>query len=345
MKSSTTTVWLLPAGILLMTFLCCGCSAFHGSRAMDMAPFAENTSLMFAEAAKVSRPFRAVYLRPYANIPEVGAMQRQARPLIAGLRGLVLYSNQVVALNMSNKSDREKNRLLAEYLGEATGSVAKREKLESLGITAAGLDSILASVRSAETFLKGIDAASSLVNVIVVALLDGFEEINDQLPALMNAFDAAIEKSYKEKRAAYEGLTRLQARYMIAATWLYESKSGNPTALDSLFSTDPSMRTFIPSPSQATPEQLESAEKELMTRLERISSLIEQLRDARARYQATQEELTDLRIDLEQRIKVARDAVIVWGQSHRNLGAGIPVPPLVNLSKIASGVVGAVPLP
>jgi hypothetical protein len=69
------------------------------------------------------------------------------------------------------------------------------------------------------------------------------------------------------------------------------------------------------------------------------------LRDARARYQATQEELTDLRIDLEQRIKVARDTVVVWGQSHRNLGAGIPVPPLVSLSKIASGVADAVPLP
>ena len=37
-----------------------GCSKFRASRSMDMTPFAENTSIMFAEAAEVGRQYRTV---------------------------------------------------------------------------------------------------------------------------------------------------------------------------------------------------------------------------------------------------------------------------------------------
>jgi hypothetical protein len=31
----------------------------------------------------------------------------------------------------------------------------------------------------------------------------------------------------------------------------------------------------------------------------------------------------------------------VWAQSHRNLGAGIPVPPLIDVAGFATGLVGS----
>lgn len=172
-------------------------------------------------------------------------------------------------------------------------------------------------------------------------MLDGLDGINAAVPGLIQAFDAQIERRYREKRAAYEGLAQLQARYLLAATWLYEWKSGHPTAADSLLRLDPSMRAFILSREGVTSQQPDAAETALVTRLECISSMIDDLSTARATYLATQKELADLRIDLEQRISTARDIIIVWGQSHRNLGAGVPVPPLINLSSLASSAVHA----
>ncbi len=337
---------LLIVCLCVMIYLVSGCSAFRGSRAVDMAPFAENTTMMFAEAAKVNQSFRLVHLKPYTNLPEVSEFRHRSQPLVAGLKGLEMYSNQVVALDMAAKSDKQKNALFASYLEEAAGKVARGERLASLRITRAALDSTFASIRSARTFLGGIGAASPLVNAVVLALLEGLEALNEELPTLIGAIDREIERNYRDKRRAYEGLTRLQAQYLIAATWLYEGKSGNPAAVDSLLHSDPSLKVFIPSAERASPQELAAAEEELVGRLERINLLIDQLADEKSAYLATRQELEDLRVNIDQRIKVARDAVVVWGQSHRNLGQGIPVPPLINVSAIASGMVKkAVPLP
>lgn len=344
-RATVTRGVLAGLGLLVAVSSLSGCSAFRGSRRIDMTPFAENTSLMFAEAAKLNRPFRMKYLKPYANVPETAELARQAQPLREAMRGLAMYSNQVVALSSSPKPDREKNRLLAEYLDQASKSVTSRERLATLGLSAAALDSVFVDIRGAENFREGINAASPLVNTVVVALLDGLDQINAMVPPALDAVDAAIESKYADKRTAYVGLTSLQARYLIAATWLYEGISGNAAAVDSLLRVDPSLAVHIPTPAKVTPSQLTAAEKELSGRLERIATLIEQMAIERATYVATKTELEDWRIEMDQKIRVARDMIVLWGQSHRNLGLGVPVPPLINMAAIAGSATKAVPIP
>ena len=50
--------------------------------------------------------------------------------------------------------------------------------------------------------------------------------------------------------------------------------------------------------------------------------------------------MTTWRIQLEEKIIIARNSTTIWAQSHRNLGAGIPVPPLIDVAGFASGLVG-----
>jgi len=52
------------------------------------------------------------------------------------------------------------------------------------------------------------------------------------------------------------------------------------------------------------------------------------------------DELEDWCINVDEKIRVARNAITVWAQSHRNLGAGIPVPPLIDVAGFTSGLVG-----
>ena len=345
MPTSLSRSRLALIGVLVLVTGSSGCSTFRGSRKLDMAPFAENTSLMFAEAAKVSRPFSATHLRPYVNVPEVAVMRTKAQPIIAGLRSVIFYSNQVVALNSSAKTDKEKNRLLAEYLEQAASDVTTQEERDQLGFTPARFDSVLRNIRTANTFLRGIDAASPLANAVVTMLRERLDDRSRDVPALISAVDREIENDYREKRAAYDGLTALQARYLRASVWLYEGKSGSAAAIDSLLRQDPSLRTFIPSTNEVNGAGLDAAEVELVQRLERISGLIESMSYERSMYIAKHQELAELQSNLDSKIKVARDAVVVWGQSHRNLAAGVAVPPLINLSSLASGAVKAVPLP
>jgi hypothetical protein len=64
------------------------------------------------------------------------------------------------------------------------------------------------------------------------------------------------------------------------------------------------------------------------------------MRDQVKAYHYKQDEMEEWRLNVDEKIRVARNAISVWAQSHRNLGAGIPVPPLIDVAGIAGGLVG-----
>ena len=87
-------------------------------------------------------------------------------------------------------------------------------------------------------------------------------------------------------------------------------------------------------------KQLAAAENYLLERLSHIDELLNQMTDDVTNYHAKQDEMEAWRINVDERIRVARNAISVWGQSHRNLGSGIPVPPLIDVAGIAAGIAG-----
>jgi hypothetical protein len=323
-----------------------GCSAFQSSRQIDMNPFSENTAAMFAEAAKVGRPMKWNYLKPYASIPEVQQARDLAQPVIKGLRGIVMYSNQLVALNMTSKPDKEKNKLLGLYFRQAEEKIADRSKFDSIGVTSSMMDTVYANMARAETFREGIEAASPLVNAIVLAMQRRLDAIDAQVPLVLGAIDAKVESAYADKRQNYQDLVRLQTQFQHVATLLYDAKTGNQEALKQLFDVDPSMHEFFASPQKPSPKEYDAAELALTARLARIEGFLHQLDNEKAEYMLKLGELEDARINTDARIKIARDAIMVWAQSHRNLGAGIAVPPMIDVAGIAGGLAKkVVPLP
>lgn len=84
------------------------CSAFKSSRKIDITPFSENARTLFGEATKISQPFQWKHVKSYTSIPELRQFIMHGTRLIEALRGIVYYSNQVVAIHNSNLSDRDK---------------------------------------------------------------------------------------------------------------------------------------------------------------------------------------------------------------------------------------------
>jgi hypothetical protein len=72
-----------------------------------------------------------------------------------------------------------------------------------------------------------------------------------------------------------------------------------------------------------------------------IETIIQQMQDDVARYHARKDEINQWRLIVDEKIRIARNAISVWAQSHRNLGNGIPVPPLIDVAGFTSGLVGA----
>ena len=118
-----------------------------------MAPFSDNAGTLFGEATKVSRPFQWKHVKPYLNIEEFQAILKSARPLFEALRGVVYYSNQVVAINKSKFSDKEKNRQLSKFVLEALKKSIKNQKLDSLQLDEKDALEVVENIKNADTYL------------------------------------------------------------------------------------------------------------------------------------------------------------------------------------------------
>ena len=117
---------------LLLTLIISGCSVFKSSRRMDMGPFAENTRTLFAEAIKIERPFPWKLNKKMTEITEYREAATKAKPVVEVLRGIILYSNQIVSIYNSKLSEKSKINLLADE------QILQRRLLPHRGIIRAG---------------------------------------------------------------------------------------------------------------------------------------------------------------------------------------------------------------
>jgi len=325
---------ILPVLVILLS----GCSAFRGATRIDMQPFSDNARILFGDAVIVSRPFQMKHLRPYASIPEYQQLVEKGRPLKEALKRVVYYSNQVVAINNSSLSDSEKNHQLAIYLSEAMEAAIENQHAGSLRLDKNAAQESLANIRNATTYLDGVAAATPIVNSVVLAIHDRLDELQDLMPTVIVAFNREIDLEFGATRANFLRLTEVQERLMRSTSQLYAARIGDKSELDVVILENGSMREFFSSAEKATPDQLAAAEEFLLEQLRNVDTMLHQLDEAKAEYLAKQNELIQWQTHVDDRIMVARNSVTVWAQSHRNLGDGIPVPPLIDISAIALGL-------
>jgi len=305
-----------------------------------MSPFADNTTTMFSEATKISQPFQWKYCKPYTSIPEAQNFAAAALPLLEALHRIVYYSNQVVAINNSKLSDKEKNNQLARYLREAMQRALEDREGDSLQLDLSGAVKVLENIRNAKTYREGILASEPIVNSVVRAILDRIDKVQNQVPLVLAGFEREIEDDYAEVRGNYLRLQELQEDLMLSVTRLYRGRMGDNAEMDSLLQEDASVRYFIPSIEAVSLSQMTAAEKHLVEQLNEIDTMLHQLDGIKNEYIAKKDELNQWRTQVDEKIRIARTSMIIWAQSHRNLGAGIPVPPLIDVGGVASGLVG-----
>jgi hypothetical protein len=305
-----------------------------------MAPFSDNAGTLFSEATKVSRPFQWKHLKPYTRIDEFQNVVKTAQPLFEALRGVVYYSNQVVAINNSKFSDKEKNRQLSKYLLEALQKVVKDQKLDSLQLDEKDALEVLENIKNADTYLEGIEAAGPIVNSVVVSIQKRLDKIQTAIDPIELALDREIEKDFRATRINYDRLIDLQEKLMLSVTRIYRARIGDQAELDTLILENASLKEYIPAPDKATPGQLMAAESHLRDQLHQIDTMSNQLNEIKRSYIVKRNELVAWRAQVDDKIMIARTAMAIWAQSHRNLGAGIPVPPLFDVGGFATGLVG-----
>ncbi len=307
------------------------CAIFKGRQELDMQPFSDNTTVLFNEAMKISRPFQFKNLSTYRDMPSYTSIKQKSLPLIHALKGIVYYSNQLVAISNSNMSEKGKNDQLAIYLYDAYERAKHKERLDSIGLSYSQVEFSLNKIRQAETYREGIEASDPIINTIVISLSDRLDEIELLIGNVINSFEAHIYNDTKVTIDNYLALKDLQNSTHKKITQLYYAQSINPTYIDSLIKTDKSIVHFFNNEREIIQADYDKAEQLLFARLTNIDTMLRQLDDDKKEYMDMKEEISRWHSQVDEKISIARNAIIVWSQSHKNLGKGIEVPPLIGI--------------
>ena len=319
---------------LMIPLLLGSCSAFKSTTEMDMEPFSDNAGILFNEAVKVSRPFQFKNLALYADTEQYTAIKSKSVPLINALKGIVYYSNQLVAIQNSHLSERQKNQQLAIYLEDVFSKTTVRMKLDSIGLSADDVNRTLSNIRVKETYLEAIAEADPIINTIVLALFDKLDVIEDDVSKVIASFEDELSKDYQYTIDNYLRIKSLENATHESLSLLYKYWTKDKSLKQDLLDSDKSLQNLIGNKETIGLKEYHLMEDYLFQRMENIEVMLRQLDDDKSEYLSKKEEISNWHLQVDEKLSIARNAIIIWAQSHRNLGKGIKVPPLLDITTL-----------
>jgi hypothetical protein len=325
---------------LTASVLASGCASFKSSRGIDVAPFAQNTVGMIGEVQRVSRPVVWVQLKPYEALPSVQAVREANLPTRALMRGVALYSTQIVSIYGSPLSESRKVAELAEYMHESVRPTLVSADTAGQFISQSEYDAAVRSMRSAKTFLDALSAAQPIVSGALAFGNAKYDVISQRIDVAAADISGRIEAEFAPLKEQMATLQTLHFRRVEAYALISRYRLGESAALDSLRVGDPEMVEMLPPGKRPSAPALDAAEEVLLKRMATVQSLREQLSADFGDYKAQQLELDDLRTQANESVRLGRITLILWSRSHQNLAQGIKVPAAIDVMGMVKGAAG-----
>ncbi|HET6349233.1 MAG TPA: hypothetical protein VFH88_09130 [Candidatus Krumholzibacteria bacterium] len=340
MKTYVVAISFLFLGVMLSS----GCSSFKSSTRMDMGPFAENTTAMLAEAQEVLQPLPWKHLRRYQiQARNDKELQGEIDAVRGIFRGIGIYSIQVVSLNASRMSDPERAHLLADYFDDVLQPILDAGMEGEIGLTRGMVDTTLANIRKAPTYMEAIRAADPMVYTIVQFTIQRIDRVEAKTTPGFDRVTSLVEAGFEPTRAEIARLDSTEAADVRTYLALQDYRVGKGTR-EAVIAADPLLAHVLAGKNEVT--EYEEAQRILRERLAATDATRAQLLPRQAQYRDEIGEVVDLGIELQRRTRAARMMLVYWLRAHRNLSQGVQVPPAINvggmLGSSAKKAIGAV---
>jgi len=331
MRMSRCAAGLLPAALIVAGLLS-GCATFRASKRIDVGPFSENTTGMIGELQKFNRPAVWTHLKKYQTLPSVKEAQQSVGQVRVLMRGVALYSSQIVALYQSPLPEERKIAELARYMNDIIRPGLSTVVSPDFAVTPGYMDTLVQDIRTRKTLLGALAAAQPLVSLTATAGDVLFDRLDDDVQTATVDINARIEAEFASMKVQIAELGAMHVASVGSYTMLQRYRGGDQAALDSLRRDDPGIRDLIPSGRPPTSRELDAVERYVIDRTTTIKTLRDQLEPDFVVYRENQAELEMLRSQTDERARLGRIVLILWQRSHRNLAAGIAVAPMVDVT-------------
>ena len=315
--------------IVLITALF-GCSYFTSRHRLDLSPYAENIIKITADIHYGLSQSQAIYLREYLDGPKVKNLEEYQDKVRGVVRSIIAYSIEVVTLGNTKMEDRERTKKLADYLDRLLRPVLKKPE-SNLDFTDAELDTVLINVRKQKNFLDALNAAQPLLDNIAATIGRFLDETKNVLDEALEEIHDRIMNDSRIMVVGNRDLRDNQFKTISNLEYLQKYRLGDSSALDSLFSKEPSLKEVVKDQSNITPADLRAMEERLIFKLKVLHDIREQLSVDIDLYNKQLRELDETTKIYNEALRKVRVVVIVWSEAHRKLAAGITDPAQIDL--------------
>jgi hypothetical protein len=261
--ASCPTLARLLAPVLLAA-LASGCASFKSTQRLDVGPFAENTVGMIGEVQRATKPVVWTYLKKYETLPSIQDVRDAYAPARTLMRGVALYSTQIVSIYESDLSESRKSQELARYLDEAIRERLKSNRRADMFLTQGRLDSAVTKARAASTFMAALSAAQPVVSAALSFGNSVYDSLDMKIDQAAGDVDRRIEMEFAPLKRQLAEVSDLELRATARYTWLSRYRLGDAAALDSLRAHDPEAADAMPAGKRPAAATLEATEKRIL---------------------------------------------------------------------------------
>ena len=320
-----------------------GCSYFKGKQRLDLAPFAERTVALAADIEYGSlQSGSAHYLRDYREDPVVVANKENWNHIRTLVRGIVAYSIEISTLGASNLAELERNEHFAKFLDRLL-----REPLldppSAVRFTVADLDTMLADIREQTVFLDALKSAQPFIDELARLADLLFDKAQDDLDFVADHLHERIGEENAGPVATWDALREAQTRIFESLGMVRQLRfERDPEILERLYANEPEYRDFSADPMQPTQKELTEIAMDMVQRLQFGVDLKELIAPDLERFQNQQLELDRLYRAAMLQLKKARVTVIIWARAHRNLSEGVTDPAKIDIFDVTKKAVDTV---
>jgi hypothetical protein len=325
----------LAATFAVLATASSGCSYFSKSKKLDMQPFAENTVTAIGEMRKIEARPIWIRLRPHSTHPSLAETRQSRDALLDLVRAVNAYSLQVVSLNDSRISDRNKVRELAKFLRGASQKALLEEADEAeIALTAQRRDEVLKAIEGKEKYQDALLAAEPIVNAVLARGLDLADALDSAILKAASAIEADVQAEHREMLANRAALVSVQESVMQALAWAEAIGYGDDAAADELRRNVPVLAEYLPAGRKPGMKEQQAMVTILGAQALRVKAALDQIDPQYQAYRESIVELDTLRAKAVENSKLARTVLVLWARSHKNLARGVEVPPMFDLGKV-----------
>jgi chromosome segregation ATPase len=314
-----------------------GCSTVSHTRKLDMQPFAENTVTAIGEMRKLETPPIWIRLRPFFSHPSIVETRAITKPLVELVRGVNSYSLQVVALNESRISEKNKVRELVRYLRGAS-QLALLEEADSaeVRLTSERREQIFKEIEKRESLMDALQAADPIVNAVLARGFELSDAVDASIMRSSAAIEAEVQGEYRDVLEDRVNLMKLQEQTARAQVLAQRLAFGDEAAAGELRTTVPFLAELLPVGQKPGRKEQQAVLEDLSAKAAKIKTALEQIDPQYQAYRESILELDTLRAGKVENAKLARSVLMVWSRSHKSLARGVEVPPMFDLAGIIS---------